>query len=79
MDMLEEFQKLNSYQQALVAAAVLIDGREAVDILGADSENGAVFRALATEFGALDPELRICLMGTLLRKALDTLELGGLK
>ena len=79
MSALENFEKLHPYQQALMAAAVLIDGREAVDILGADAEHGQIFRAIAAEFGALDPELRVSLMGTLLRRALDTLEQGGLR
>ena len=67
---LEKFEKLDPKLRALLAVALIVDGREAMDYLKIDSEHGASFRELIEELGALEPDLRIGLMGTILRRTL---------
>ncbi len=64
---LAQFRKLSPREQALVCVAVLFDGLDAPEVLGTDAENGQILRKLAKELGSLAPDVRMPLLGTLLR------------
>jgi len=68
------FQKLSARSQALVAFAVLLDGFEAGVILENDSKNGLELRAAAETLAGQSPELRLPLVSTLLRNAVEELK-----
>ena len=70
----ELFRTLPPEQQAVVAAAVLLDGFEAVDFLSVDSIDGALLSEAAAGLAALEPELRMPFVGTLLRRALEQIQ-----
>ena len=72
---IQRFRSLTPKQRALVAFAVLVDGREAGAYLERDAVNGAGLKRAATDLAEIEPELRMALAGTLLRAALK--ELGG--
>ena len=59
--------------QALVAVAVLLDGREAVAFLENDATHGEALERAAHDVAALDPELRMPFLGTVLRQAIAAL------
>ncbi|RIL09920.1 MAG: hypothetical protein DCC75_05475 [Proteobacteria bacterium] len=67
------FRSLTARQRALVAIAVLIDGREAGIYLENDSVNGAGLQRAALEIAAMEPEQRMPFVGTALRAALKEL------
>ena len=77
MDM-QRFRALSAHDRALVAIAVLLDGREATAYLEADAAHGILLKRAALDLAGLDPELRMPLTGTLLRSALQELRAGGL-
>lgn len=68
------FQKLPARSQALVAYAVLLDGFEAGIFLENDSKNGLELRAAAETLAGQTPELRLPLVATLLRNAVEELK-----
>lgn len=70
----QRFRSLNSWDRALVAIAVLLDGREAGAYLESDSVNGTGLRRAALDLAAIEPELRMPFVGTLLRSALRELK-----
>ena len=71
---LPRFNSLAASKKALVALAVLLDGREAVAYLRADSLLLDALSKAAAELSELEPELRMPLAGTILREALQEME-----
>ena len=69
----QRFRSLPARQRALVAVAVLLDGREAGMYLENDSVNSAGLKRAAADLAAIDPELRMPFVGTALRAALHDL------
>ncbi len=65
------YHNLSAWDKALVAVAVLVDGREAGTILSFDSENAEQLKEAAEELASIEPELRMPLVGTILRGALN--------
>lgn len=72
----QRFRSLSARLRALVAVAVLLDGREAAVYLENDGINGTGLRRAAEELAGLEPELRMPYVGSALRLALD--EMGDL-
>ena len=70
----QRFRVLKARQRAVIAVAVLLDGREAATYLESDSINGKSLARAASEIGSFDPELRMPLVGSLLRAAIKELE-----
>ena len=64
------FRSLSPKHRALVAIAVLLDGREASVFLEGDALHGDRLRKAALELSDLEPELRMPFVGTMLRGAL---------
>lgn len=73
------FKGLSAENRALVAMAVLLDGREAITYLGKDALLGNALQRAAEELSALEPELRMPLAGTFLREAIAELETNALR
>lgn len=67
----EGFKALSSHERALVALAVLLDGREAESYLESDHQRGQILGKAAAELAAHPPELRMPYVATLLRAALE--------
>lgn len=65
---------LSSRQQALVAVGVLLDGEQAVQFLSTDKEPQGGLSSVAEELAKLAPELRVSLVGSILRRSLEELE-----
>lgn len=72
---LQQFHSLSARQRALTTIAVLLDGFEAPLYLKNDAEHGELLGKIAEQLGSLSPELRMPLVGTLLRSALEELVL----
>lgn len=71
MGHLQKFEALTPRERAVVAVAVLLDGHDAIDMLASDKERkGALCRA-AKDLAELAPDLRLPLLGTLLREAIS--------
>ena len=64
------FWRLPSTQRALVAIAVLLDGREAVTYLEQDAHSGAELGDVSQMLSELSSDVRIPLLGTELREAI---------
>ena len=64
------FRGLSPRQRALVAVAVLLDGRESGVYLENDSVNGVGLKRAAFELAGIELELRVPFMGSVLRTAL---------
>lgn len=67
----KNFHSLSHHEQALVAIAVLLDGREAAAYLRKDAQTGSALGDAAAELGSYPSELRMPFAGTLLRRALE--------
>lgn len=67
------FRALTDRQRALVAVAVLLDGREGGVYLQNDEVNGEGLQKAAGELAAQEPDLRMPYVGSLLRKAFEEL------
>ena len=70
----KRFRALSAHHRALVAIAVLLDGREAAAYLQNDAVNGEVLQKAALDLASQPPELRMIYVGTALRVALGELE-----
>lgn len=70
----QRFRSLAARQRALVAVAVLLDGREAGEYLEFDAANGEGLKKAAGDLAAQDPELRMPYIGSALRAALKELK-----
>ena len=77
MASLRRYRKLTLHEKALVAVGVLLDGYDAVEYLANDKERQGALSKAAQDLASLAPDLRIPLMGSLLRKALEELEAIG--
>lgn len=65
------FSKLSPHEKALVAIAVLFDGKESAAYLRKDISRGTLLSEAALSLGGHPPELRMPFAGTLLRQALE--------
>ncbi|MCC6220307.1 MAG: hypothetical protein IT291_03590 [Deltaproteobacteria bacterium] len=74
MSDLGRFRALSVRERAVVALGVLLDGRDASDFLLCDKERSAALSRAAADLAVLQPELRMSLLGSLLREALAHLE-----
>lgn len=70
----QRFRSLTPHYRALVAVAVLLDGREAGEYLQIDAANGDGLKKAAADLAGQDPELRMPYAGTALRAALKELK-----
>jgi hypothetical protein len=70
------FRTLKVRERALVAVAVLLDGYDAAEYLSRDLERAPALMRAAKDLAELSPDLRIPLVGTLLRSAVSELN-GG--
>jgi hypothetical protein len=70
----QRYRSLSAEHRALVAVAVLLDGREAGMYLENDSVNGQGLKRAALDLASVAPELRMPLIGTLLRDALEEMK-----
>lgn len=70
----QRFRSLSPRNRALVAMALLLDGREAQTYLGTDSVNGPGLKRAVADMAGADAEMRLLVLGTLLREALEELE-----
>lgn len=75
---LHRVRSLPARSKALVALAVLLDGRDASTYLERDANNGGNLARAANDLASLPTDLRMPLAGTLLRSALEELE-GGMR
>ncbi len=69
MPNLDKFRSLTTREQAVVALAVLLDGHDAVEFLRSDKVRSSALTRAAEDLVQLTPELRMPLLGTLLRRA----------
>ena len=74
---LRSFRALSSQHRALVAVAVLLDGREAMMYLENDAENGQALKKAAHELSSQDSDFRMPYAGSALRRALEELQSAG--
>ena len=70
---ISRFRALGTREKALVAVAVLLDGHDAADFLKNDKERATALSRAAKDLAELPPELRLPLVGTLLRAAVKDL------
>ena len=70
MGRLHRFESLTPRERAVVAVAVLLDGHDAIDMLASDKERKGVLCRAAKDLAELAPDLRLPLLGTLLREAI---------
>lgn len=66
-----KFRTLSTREQAMVAVAVLLDGRDAVEYLSSDKDRHIALCRAASDLAELSVDLRMPLVGSLLRKVLD--------
>ncbi len=71
---LSKYRSLGSREQSLVAIAVLLDGHDAAQFLSSDKTRALALARAARDLAELSPELRLPLLGTLLREALSELQ-----
>jgi len=67
----QRFRVLSTRQKALIAIAVLLDGREAAEYLENDLNNGPGLKRAAIDLASQDPEVRMAYLGTMLRESLN--------
>ena len=72
---ISRFRALGTRERALVAVAVLLDGHDAADYLACDKDRQLAFTRAARDLVELSPELRLPLIGTLLRAVLEDIAL----
>lgn len=70
---ISRFRALGTKERALVAVAVLLDGHDAVEYLGSDRDRNVALTRAAKDLAELSPELRMPLVGTLLRGSMAEL------
>ena len=70
----QKFRNLAPKLRALVAVAVLLDGREAGEYLSVNVADGAGLQKAAADLAELGPEIRMPYVGTALRAALRELK-----
>jgi hypothetical protein len=67
----QAFRALSPAERALVAVAILIDGSDAAVYLGFDEQRGDALKAAARELAAIEFDVRLPFVGTLLRMSLE--------
>ncbi len=70
---ISRFRSLGGRERAIVAVAVLLDGHDAADYLSSDKERRTPLSRAAKDLADLPPDLRLPLVGTLLREAVKGL------
>lgn len=70
---ISRYRALGTRERALVAIAVLLDGHDAAEYLGSDRDRSVALSRAAKDLAELSPELRMPLIGTLLRLAVEGL------
>ena len=70
MPNLSKLRALSDREQAIVAIAVLLDGHDAEQFLSSDKDRSQALSRAAGDLVQLSPDLRIPLLGTLLRRIL---------
>lgn len=73
MTSISRFEALPARDRVLVGLAVILDGLDAAEYLQGEMTRGGVLADVATEISRLNPEVRLCLIGTLFRKAIEEL------
>jgi hypothetical protein len=68
---LSRFRALSYRERALVAIGVLLDGLDAVEHLACDKNRKIALQRAAKDIVALPPDLRMPLLGTVLRESLS--------
>jgi len=68
------FRRLSPHQQMQVCIGVLIDASDVVDVLATDSIDAQNLKRAAKDLTTLSPDIRMPLVGTLLRTALEAIE-----
>lgn len=71
---LVRYRALGDKEQALVAIGVLLDGHDAVEYLSSDRHRKTALSRAARDVADLPAELRMPLIGTLLRAAVARLK-----
>ncbi len=71
---LSRFRALAKREQAVVAAAVLLDGHDAVEYLSSDKDRRTALARAAKDLAEFPLDLRLPIVGTLLRSVLAELE-----
>lgn len=74
MPNISRLRALGAREQALVAAAVLLDGHDAADYLASDKERHTALARAAADLAELAPELRLPLAASVLRAAVAVLD-----
>lgn len=70
MPNLSRFRALDARERGVVALAVLLDGHDAAEYLKSDRDRSPALVRAAEDLAQLIPELRMPLLGTLLRRAI---------
>jgi hypothetical protein len=73
---LSRFRALSRREQALVATAVLLDGHDAAEYLSSDKERKTALMRAAKDLAELPLDLRVPLLGTVLRESIADIEAG---
>lgn len=71
MKSLQSFEQLDVTSRIRVAIAILIDGKDGLEILGSDVFKGEELRKAGEALLALDLDVRFPLIGTMLRLAFE--------
>jgi len=71
---ISRFRALTTREKALVAVAVMLDGHDAVEYLASDKDRSSALCRAANDLADLAPELRMPLLGSLLRAVVSELE-----
>lgn len=67
------FRALSTREQAVVCVAVLLDGHDAAGYLASDKERAIALSRVAKDLAEFAPDLRMPLVGTFLRTAVEEL------
>lgn len=68
------FRGLSIPHRAMVAVGVLLDGFDAAEYLQSDKDHHQALSRAARDLAELPPDLRMPLVGSLLRRTLDELQ-----
>ena len=71
---LSAFRKLSPRLQIQVCIGVLLDGLDSPDILATDASEGQNLKRVAKDLSTLTPDIRMPLVGTLLRRAFESID-----
>lgn len=73
---LRRFRGLSAREQAVVAIGVLLDGHDAIEYLSSDISRQSSLVKAARDLAELPVDLRMPLLGTLLRQSLSAVKNG---